>query len=235
MASSMFRLLFCCCFRPSVEDDPTVIPTETTHLISGIAIPSPGLAETIVVDQQFQHLQDRLGTIVRSTEGKMVNVSVRAPFILQSAPAGKSRAPLAPAASSPTHEESALPPPTAPTLSINTGPPVFTMTPACVRFQSRYSTPTVSRSSSCRRTSSSDRHTFYAHSSGERGRKLDVPNGWLTETETESESSSLPIDHEPKNANGVAIASPVNNAVDRDEADPETRKVMSIAFSWNDA
>ncbi|KAJ7249806.1 hypothetical protein B0H12DRAFT_691238 [Mycena haematopus] len=229
MTSSMFRLLFCCVRRP-VETDPTVIPTETTHLISAVGFPSPGLTETLAVDPQLQHLQDRMGTIVRSTEAKMVNVSARAPFILQSTPGGIAGSPpsAARSSSSPT---SSVHPPTAPTVGRR--PPVFTLTPACARLQSRYSSPgvsrQVSRSSSCRRADfgSSDRYTVYAYSSVERGRQ--VPSKWFSETETESESS---VSVHDESAGRLGIAHPISRG--GNEADTDVQNTMSIAFSWGD-
>ncbi|KAJ6464825.1 hypothetical protein C8R45DRAFT_1107076 [Mycena sanguinolenta] len=224
----MFRLLFCCCARPGAEADATVIPTETTHLITGVAgFPSPGLPETITTNQ-FQHMQDKMGTIVRSTEGKMVNVSARTPFILQSAPRGSG------IAAAPSFDPSSSP--TTPTMSVgpsdpNLGrhPPVFTMTPSCARLQSRYPSTTVSRSSSCKRasSSSSDRDTFYGYCSVERGRQVAVSNKWFSETDTAPESES------PVSADEHAVIPHSNNS-DESETGTGTDNIMSIAFSWGD-
>ncbi|KAJ7889873.1 hypothetical protein B0H14DRAFT_2691143 [Mycena olivaceomarginata] len=230
--------LFFCCLRPPVEDDPTVIPTETTHLISpGTGLSSPGVPETSAVDHQ--KYQDRMGTIVRSKEGKMVNVSARAPFILRSASGGSASTPPAslPSAgisssSPPTPTASVAPPPIAP--SISRRPPVLTMTPAVVRLyaDSRYSSPTGSRSSSRRRTDSSDKYVAYGNSSAERRKQSGpIPSEWLSETESESSLTAQHIPEEPEN--GVAIASPISISGGNDDTDTDP-KAMSIAFSWGD-
>ncbi|KAJ6521706.1 hypothetical protein B0H19DRAFT_1277635 [Mycena capillaripes] len=229
----MFRLLFSCCIRPRDEDDPTVIPTETTHLISPSAgLSSPGLPEAIAVDHQKLH--DRMGTIVRSKEGKMVNVGARTPFTLQSAPAESASAPP----SSPTTPTSSANPPLPGTL-VGRRPPVLTMTPARARLHadSRYSSPTGSRSSSRRRagTDHSDRYTAYVHSPAERTKQLPVPNEWFGETESESSFSVSVGEAGPEEAtsplSGVPIATPVSNGKREEDNDAST---MAIAFSWGD-
>ncbi|KAF7332901.1 hypothetical protein MVEN_02395600 [Mycena venus] len=231
----MFHLLFCCCARPPVEDDPTVIPTETTHLISpGTGLSSSDFPETIAVDHQ--KLQDRMGTIVRSKEGKMVNISARAPFILRSAAGGSSgtaaSSPSAGFSSPPTPTSSAPLTSTAPTTSRH--PPVLIMTPARARLQadSRYSSPSGSRSSSRRRTDSSDRYTAsYLHSSTsvEREKHAPVSSKWSSETESESSVMADHIPEEPES--GVVIVSPIHNVKGDADADAKT---MAIAFSWSD-
>ncbi|KAK7053585.1 hypothetical protein R3P38DRAFT_3576552 [Favolaschia claudopus] len=196
----MFPSVFCCCrVRDSVEeDDRTVMPTETTHLISPVpGIPSPGLAETSAVDHQ--KLQDRMGTIVRTKEGKMVNLTVRTPFILQTAAtpppsneAGPSALPApAPSFSTEAAAASSSDSPTTPT-TLNPTPldrrrlAVVTMTPAGARLraESRYSSPSASRSSSRRRVGGDnlDIYATYArHPDRERGRHAPVPSEWLKE------------------------------------------------------
>ncbi|TFK53808.1 hypothetical protein OE88DRAFT_1284104 [Heliocybe sulcata] len=79
--SSFFNAVFACCLRahsPSPER-----PDETTHLIPAaqdVDIP-PQRPHVVVVDPQ--KMKERLGTIVRSKEGKMVNVHSPAPFNVQ--------------------------------------------------------------------------------------------------------------------------------------------------------
>ncbi|KAJ7625925.1 hypothetical protein FB45DRAFT_922645 [Roridomyces roridus] len=82
MSASFFaRLFFCCHARPrraaSAAESAQVIPNETSRLLDPPTSPS-----TQVVDRKT--LTDRLGSIVRAKEGKMVSVSARAPFTLES-------------------------------------------------------------------------------------------------------------------------------------------------------
>ncbi|KAJ7258210.1 hypothetical protein C8J57DRAFT_1720796, partial [Mycena rebaudengoi] len=73
----------CCRARASEENESTVIPNETSHLLPAFGPSSPGLLDELTID--FQQMDDKLGRIVRSTEGKMVSVSAVAPFIIHSA------------------------------------------------------------------------------------------------------------------------------------------------------
>ncbi|EPQ56861.1 hypothetical protein GLOTRDRAFT_137359 [Gloeophyllum trabeum ATCC 11539] len=75
--SSFFSAVFACCLRAKSPDRE---PDERTHLIpaaqdADVTPPRPHVA---VVDPQ--KMKERLGTIVRSKEGKMVNVHAQAPF-----------------------------------------------------------------------------------------------------------------------------------------------------------
>ncbi|KAF7334679.1 hypothetical protein MVEN_02298500 [Mycena venus] len=225
----MLHSLFCCCARPRVEDDPTVIPTETTHLISGAAgLPSPHLPETMAIDRQ--RLQERMGTIVRSKEGKMVNVNARTPFILHSASEGSSS--TAPA--SPTAEDNNLSAPPTPTLSVlpppsalnASNPHVVTMTPARLRLRadSRYSSPSGSRSSSRRRADIG--YTTSPQSAVDRGKPGLISAQFFDDTGSES-SETMRTDTVKSSVNGVTIPNPVNGS--KDDTNP-----MSIAFSWSD-
>jgi len=76
--ASIFALVFSCCMRGHPQD-PTVID-ETSRLIPTSTDPSNEQPRVVVVDHQ--KLKDRLGNIVRSKEGKMVNVSAQIPFNL---------------------------------------------------------------------------------------------------------------------------------------------------------
>ncbi|KAJ7016096.1 hypothetical protein C8F04DRAFT_584071 [Mycena alexandri] len=175
MPTSILQFLCYCCLRPEVsrEDDPTVIPTETTHLIPNSAgLSSPSLPEAMIVDHQ--KLNDRMGLIVRAKEGKMVNVSVRLPFMLQSA-TGNSPPSSNGLSSSPTTPTSTATAPAAPAPQTSAGssavsrrPLVLTMTPARSRLyaESRYSSPSGSRSSSRRRPELSDRYAYPYTASG---------------------------------------------------------------------
>ncbi|KAJ7728523.1 hypothetical protein B0H16DRAFT_1588898 [Mycena metata] len=99
--SSLFAQLFCCCVRPRadpIDAESTVIPNEHSRLLD------PPSSPAIVVDHQ--KLSDRLGTIVRAKEGKMVSVSARTPFTL--------------------HDAEQLPS----ASTANRRPPILTMTPA---------------------------------------------------------------------------------------------------------
>ncbi|KAJ6449392.1 hypothetical protein C8R47DRAFT_1084732 [Mycena vitilis] len=69
-----------------LEPSSYMSSSELSTSFFGGATSQPGLPEATAVDHQ--KLQDRMGSIVRSKEGKMVNVSARTPFTLQSAPAG---------------------------------------------------------------------------------------------------------------------------------------------------
>ncbi|KAF8192875.1 hypothetical protein K438DRAFT_2017989 [Mycena galopus ATCC 62051] len=206
-----------------------VIPTETTHLISDAAgLSSAGLPDTRAVDRQ--KLRDRMGTIVRLKEGKMVNVNARVPFILHS---------TTESSSSTTTSEAHLSAPPTPELTSNFSsaldsthhPQVLTMTPARMRLRadSRYSSPSGSRSSSRRRTDPVDRHNMYTQHGTERGKQTpSIPSQWLGETESEASGMADAGAEEPESPTSrVAIASPTS--MDRDDSN-----AMSIAFSWSD-
>ncbi|KAJ6453238.1 hypothetical protein C8R47DRAFT_1168371 [Mycena vitilis] len=138
--SSLLARLFCCGVRPRAatsDAHSTVIPNEHSRLLD--QPPSPA----IVVDHQT--LSDRLGTIVRAKEGKMVSVSARTPFTIHDAeqlPAALTSA--AEGTGSGGH------------ISLNRRPPVLTMTPARSQGSlhnmysdaSRHSSRSGSRSSS---------------------------------------------------------------------------------------
>ncbi|KAJ6531191.1 hypothetical protein B0H19DRAFT_1190713 [Mycena capillaripes] len=73
---STFFSLFCCCGHHRVRDEDTV--DETSHLIpSNLESTSP-----TVVFTDHQRIQERLVTIVRAKERKMVNVNSQIPFNL---------------------------------------------------------------------------------------------------------------------------------------------------------
>ncbi|KAG1870253.1 hypothetical protein DFJ58DRAFT_854346 [Suillus subalutaceus] len=76
----MFNFLFSCCVRqrrrdPTVPDERTFLIPATTISETPTQVPQPR-----VVDHQ--KLKERLGTVVRSKEGKMVNVNAAFPFNL---------------------------------------------------------------------------------------------------------------------------------------------------------
>lgn len=74
----MFNFLFSCCVRQR-RRDPTV-PDERTFLIPATTAGDAPTPQPRVVDHQ--KLKERLGTVVRSKEGKMVNVNAAFPFNL---------------------------------------------------------------------------------------------------------------------------------------------------------
>ncbi|KAJ7898570.1 hypothetical protein B0H14DRAFT_173960 [Mycena olivaceomarginata] len=235
---SILAPLFSCCLRPRVEDDHTVIPTETTNLISHASRHSSnGLVDTTAVDRQKLH--DRMGIIVRSKEGKMVNVNLRTPFILGSAPAsppstGRSSplpSPLPPASSESASTSSHA---TVPNGTRTPIPQILTMTPARMRLRadSRYSSPSGSRSSSLRRPDTADRSPTVAQFQLRPTTPLErppprVPNPsseGIGEREVELES--------PASQLGEAVAIAVGSPVRRDEASGDAGD--GIAFSWGD-
>ncbi|KAJ7435784.1 hypothetical protein B0H11DRAFT_2295291 [Mycena galericulata] len=253
MLTSMLQSLFSCCIRShrSADDDLTIIPDETTHLLpSSTGIPSPGLPDTIVVDQQ--NLNDRLGTIVRAKEGKMVNVGSRTPFTVvqvSTSPPTSSTAPPSPNVTAP--------PPNHPGSSNGASrrPPVHTMTPARganrhLYTDSRYPSPNASRSSSRRRPEAGererDRHTHsYAdrytytssapHSETE-GESEDRANlkgkqtasDWFPESESDASGAEVEVvDEVPPLTPGSV---PIPTSTDTEEEG----NLQSIAFSWGD-
>ncbi|KAJ7746181.1 hypothetical protein DFH07DRAFT_832963 [Mycena maculata] len=226
MSIAMLRLLFPCCIRsPKHADDSTVIPTETSHLISASALSSPGLPETITVDHQ--KLNDRLGTIVRAKEGKMVNLSLRSPFTLQSVGGSTPTSPTAESSPATTATVTSQPAPL-PAPIASRRPPVLTMTPARSRASfnlyadSRSSSPAGSRSSSRRRTDpvERDRYRYSAPPSAfEEGKAKRKASEWFGETE--SELSVAEPDDEPP------VSAPVTIVRPKEDSD-------SITFSWSD-
>ncbi|KAJ7676868.1 hypothetical protein DFH06DRAFT_1169203 [Mycena polygramma] len=83
MPLRLLALLFCCPTTATTHensgDNSTVIPSESSRLLrqtgTGSSLP------VLVVDRQ--NLQDKLGSIVRAKERKMVNVGARTPFRIQ--------------------------------------------------------------------------------------------------------------------------------------------------------
>ncbi|KAJ7469447.1 hypothetical protein FB451DRAFT_354427 [Mycena latifolia] len=237
----MLRLLSACCpcLRPAeagTEDDNTVIPNETSRLIPappGLVAYSAGERGALAVDTQ--KLNERLGTIVRAKEGKMVNVSARAPFVMHRAPSVSSA--------------SAPPSPTAPGVEVASAPaprtsrrpPVLTMTPARASLyaESRYSSPSGSRSSSRRRPD-----TTYAY--GVRAKQASAASGseWFGESAPESEmdveeSAVAPSDSAAAAPEEVIVpAAPLPIAAVRAEGEGARGKAeargFGIAFSWSD-
>ncbi|KAH8834618.1 hypothetical protein DL96DRAFT_498808 [Flagelloscypha sp. PMI_526] len=81
----MLSSLFGCCFPSKRSKSVQQPPDEQTRLLiptqeEGIGVIPPVIPALVVVDQQ--KLKDRLEVIVRSTEGKMVNVNSHVPFNL---------------------------------------------------------------------------------------------------------------------------------------------------------
>ncbi|KAJ7450681.1 hypothetical protein B0H11DRAFT_318406 [Mycena galericulata] len=245
MPTSMFQSLFSCCIRShrSADDDLTIIPDETTHLLpSSTGIPSPGLPDTTVVDQQ--NLNDRLGTIVRAKEGKMVNVGSRTPFTVvqvSMSPPPSSTTPPSPNVTAPPSNHAGS------SNGVNRHPPVHTMAPARgasrhLYTDSRYSSPNTSRSSSRRRPEAGererDRHTHsyadrYAYTSHTphsetEGEDEDQAKGKRTATDwfAESESKASGVE--------VEVVDKVPGSDSISTIDTEEGNLQSIAFSWGD-
>ncbi|PBK69791.1 hypothetical protein ARMSODRAFT_956590 [Armillaria solidipes] len=82
--ATFFISIFSCCRRKRSKD--YIVPNdEEARLILPSTDPlSPAIPNVIVIDHQ--RLQDKLGTIVRSKEGKMVNVNSQIPFNLHNQP-----------------------------------------------------------------------------------------------------------------------------------------------------
>ncbi|KAJ7311574.1 hypothetical protein DFH08DRAFT_453960 [Mycena albidolilacea] len=75
MSTSSFLRLFCCCNRAARDEDSV---DETSHLIPSNLDSTPPR----VVFTDHQKIQERLVTIVRAKERKMVNVNSQIPFNL---------------------------------------------------------------------------------------------------------------------------------------------------------
>ncbi|CAK5266437.1 unnamed protein product [Mycena citricolor] len=170
----MLATLFSCCLAPRAKGPRhgraplDANPTETTNLIPTSA--SEDLTSLPPSNDGIDHqkLQERYGSIVRAKESKMVNLTARAPFVLQVV-SPSSSTPVSPVL--PNQEPAidadmptpAAKPSTSPVLSsqpiLSRRPPILTMTPAVVRpasrmtlgYDSRFSSPNTSRSSSRRR------------------------------------------------------------------------------------
>ncbi|KAJ7481156.1 hypothetical protein B0H11DRAFT_2024460 [Mycena galericulata] len=74
---SSFLTLFCCCGRHGARSDNEI--DETTHLIPSNLDSAP---PTVVFADHHQRIQERLITIVRAKERKMVNINSQIPFNL---------------------------------------------------------------------------------------------------------------------------------------------------------
>ncbi|KAK7018331.1 hypothetical protein R3P38DRAFT_3360108 [Favolaschia claudopus] len=245
MPASMFHLLFACsCFRSRglSKDNHTVIPTESTHLISETANGDRSTSYQSTAAGDRQRLHERMDSIVRSKEGKMVNVNAHAPFILRHANGeghtanhihSNSAGP-----SSPISPTSPLPSPTLHESDYtNHHPHVVTMTPARMRLRadSRFSSRSGSRSSSLRRYDPSDRLLFNNHAgfAAERVRHTPPPPPSRTlaaeVAQSVSTSSSGPgtgdvLRSSPASPIGIHHSKLANDADHHD----------SIAFSWSE-
>ncbi|KIL58970.1 hypothetical protein M378DRAFT_169949 [Amanita muscaria Koide BX008] len=74
--SALLDFLCCCRCRKQVDDESRI--DENTHLIP--SVPDYDLYDATILHQR--RLDERLGSIIRSKEGKMVNVSSHLPFNL---------------------------------------------------------------------------------------------------------------------------------------------------------
>ncbi|KAJ7661068.1 hypothetical protein B0H17DRAFT_1094609 [Mycena rosella] len=215
MSFSFLARLLCCCSGPrtpahDVESTGQVIPNETTRLLDPPSSPAP-----IAVDHQ--KLSDKLGSIVRAKEGKMVSVSARAPFMIHSAHDSEEENLPSTSHMAPTH--------TANNATISRRPPVLTMTPARSQgslnlysdSRSQLSSPAGSRSSSRRRpelrSNSVQSHSSNSAPVSARGKSV----GWLAES-----SSERSVEEEPPSL--IPIANPPAAG----PSDPH-----AITFSWD--
>ncbi|KAJ7881990.1 hypothetical protein B0H14DRAFT_2704160 [Mycena olivaceomarginata] len=137
---SLLTQLLCCGARPRAappDVQSTVIPNEHSRLLDEPE--SPAIVDVDVV--AHQSLSDRLDTIVRAKEGKMVSVSARTPFTLH----GAEQAPSTSTVNGGGNR-----------ANVSRRPPVLTMTPARSHgslnlysdSRSRHSSGSGSRSSS---------------------------------------------------------------------------------------
>ncbi|CAA7263014.1 unnamed protein product [Cyclocybe aegerita] len=79
--AGVFERIFGCCLSRKRSQILNVQPDERTHLIPALNEPvGSSLPSVYVVDHE--RMKERLSTIVRSKEGKMVNVAARLPFNL---------------------------------------------------------------------------------------------------------------------------------------------------------
>ncbi|KAF7355940.1 hypothetical protein MVEN_00923200 [Mycena venus] len=231
---SLLMRLFCCGARPRTPPDvqSTVIPNEHSRLLDDDESPA------VVVDHQT--LDDRLVTIVRAKEGKMVSVSARTPFILHDAE--QEQLPSTSNASAggvQTH------------VNVSRRPPVLTMTPARAQSQgslnlhsdtysqSRHSSHSGSRSSSRQppalrsQSTHSSNSAHHSTTSGpastsasdtRAGKALDA-NEWFVESESEFSAAE---DEPSSGATPTATAQPAA-VVRSPPAD-----MRGIAFDWDD-
>ncbi|KII92926.1 hypothetical protein PLICRDRAFT_172956 [Plicaturopsis crispa FD-325 SS-3] len=81
--ASVLSQVFCCLRSRSGSSDEGR-PDEHERLIPAVNDAPQTISDVVVVDRQ--NLKDRLGTIVRSKEGKMVNVNAHVPFNLHNQP-----------------------------------------------------------------------------------------------------------------------------------------------------
>ncbi|KAF8165983.1 hypothetical protein B0H34DRAFT_691350 [Crassisporium funariophilum] len=78
MVSAILKSIFCCC--NTKEDVSQDLYSESSHLIPETTEPPVIYSNVALVDHQQLH--ERLGSIVRAKEGKMVNVASHIPFNL---------------------------------------------------------------------------------------------------------------------------------------------------------
>ncbi|KAK7013993.1 hypothetical protein R3P38DRAFT_1455867 [Favolaschia claudopus] len=222
---SLFAQLICCGkrSRATFPDAPsTVIPNERTPLLDDPREQAPD------VSVDHQSLSDRLGTIVRAKEGKMVSVSSRTPFTLHDAEQPTTSTPNEDAGGQ-DHE-----------VTISRRPPVLTMTPARSHgsfsylrsdSQSQHSSRSGSRSPSRQRAQSGSASSAPPSSSsgriGSAAKRFKSPDRseWFVESESEVEvsvddESASPTPHSPTSKTPTA---PILQIQD----------VKGIAFDWD--
>ncbi|KAK7024714.1 hypothetical protein R3P38DRAFT_1050186 [Favolaschia claudopus] len=227
---SLFAQLICCGKRSRAipPDAPsTVIPNERTPLLDDPREQAPD------VSVDHQSLSDRLGTIVRAKEGKMVSVSSRTPFTLHDAEQAQ-----LPTTSTANEDDGVQ------DVTISRRPPVLTMTPArshgsfsYLRSDSQSQHSSESRSGSrspSRQRAQSGSSVPPSSSSGRRSgaaaRRFKSPDRseWFAESESEVEvsvddESVSPTPHSPTSKTPTAPPAPILQIQD----------VKGIAFDWD--
>ncbi|KAJ7076975.1 hypothetical protein B0H15DRAFT_570848 [Mycena belliarum] len=192
-----------------------------------------------------QKLHDRLSGIVRSKEGKMVNVHARAFILTRSRPLSPT-APLSPRISptlvpTVTHSSPETPPPIIPSAPLTSRrPPILTLMPNRPLYAdspSRYSSPAGSRSSSRRRPALAvDTASGTGPNGTVRSARSTQARGsaWFGESEPDLAAESG-VESAPEVGEASSRARPIDTGV----ATPitgvsENPKALGIAFSWSD-
>ncbi|KAJ7208542.1 hypothetical protein GGX14DRAFT_453875 [Mycena pura] len=250
----MFRSLFCCCTRSRRFAHDDVIPDENTHLIPPVN--SSRFPVALNVDHRM--LRDKLSTIVRSKERKMVNVGARTPFIValkNGASIDTREFPLTAAviSASPGLAPTPLAPPSTPIASTPVSPSpsksclhVLTVTPAHNAHSSGAgsrtgsihsgSSPAGSRPSSprLRPHRELDAHRRMHVYSAPAPRSMAEHGLTLDKPMFSGDGVAVVPAHMEREANGTSIA--VAGRGGRTDADTDVNSPgLSIVFSWSDA
>ncbi|RDB24514.1 hypothetical protein Hypma_008316 [Hypsizygus marmoreus] len=128
--TSLLRLVFCCCLGkrvrdPGILDDRSRLIPASTGDVEALTSEAQGPGGARVVFDQVR-FKERLGGIVRSKEGKMVNVTSPLPFNLHNRPLALATSRSAststfPGSQSPTHQQPHIHQRPPPPLHIHSG------------------------------------------------------------------------------------------------------------------